>query len=52
MGQKMWASKTVVLLFTRSSKDRNKYEGKKVVKMDGIQILFSDSVNNTSNTRQ
>ena len=32
------ASKTVVLLFTKSSITRKKYEGKKLVKMDEIQI--------------
>ena len=38
------ASKTVVLLFTKSSITRKKHEGKKLVKMDRIQIPFSDSV--------
>ena len=38
------ASKTVVLLFTKSSVTRKKYEGKKLIKMDGQQIPFSDSV--------
>ena len=38
------ASKTVVLLFTKSSTIRKKYENQKLVKMEGIQIPFSDSV--------
>ena len=38
------ASKTLVLLFTKLSAARKKYEGKKLVKMDGIQIPFSNSV--------
>ena len=38
------ASKTVVLLFTKSNVVRKKYEGKKLKKMDGQQIPFSDSV--------
>ena len=38
------ASKTVVLLFTKSSTTRKKYEDKKLIKMDGVQIPFSDSV--------
>ena len=38
------ASKTVALLFTKSSVVRRKYEGKKLIKMDGQQIPFSDSV--------
>ena len=37
-------SKTVVLFFTKSSVTRKKYEGKKLVKMDGINIPFSDTV--------
>ena len=38
------ASKTVVLLFTKSSKVRQKYEGKKLIKMDGQSIPFSETV--------
>ena len=38
------ASKTVVLLFTKSNVTRKKYENKKLIKMDGIDILFSDTV--------
>ena len=38
------ASKTVVLLFTKSNVVRKKYEGKKLIKMDGQQIPFLDSV--------
>ena len=38
------ASKTVALLFTKSSAVRKKYESKKLIKMDGQQIPFSDSV--------
>ena len=37
-------SKTVVLLFTKSSATRKKYEDKKLVKMDGIHIPFSETV--------
>ena len=36
------ASKTVVLLFTKSSVTRKKYEGKKLIKMDGVHTPFSD----------
>ena len=38
------ASKTVVLLFTKSSVVHKKYEGQKQIKMDGQHIPFSDSV--------
>ena len=38
------ASKTVVLLFTKSSTTRKKYGDKKLVKMDGVHLPFSDSV--------
>ena len=38
------ASKTVVLLFTKSSTVRKKYEGKKLIKMDGLNIPFSETV--------
>ena len=38
------ASKTVVLLFTKSSTTRKKYEGKKLIKMDGQSIPFSETV--------
>ena len=38
------ASKTVVLLFTKSSATRKKYEDKKLIKMDGLQIPFSNTV--------
>ena len=48
MGQKCGltfnASKTVVLLFTKSNVVRKKYADKKLIKMDGQQISFSDSV--------
>ena len=38
------ASKTVVLLFTKSSTIRKKYKDKKLVKINGVQIPFFDSV--------
>ena len=38
------ASKTVVLLITKSNTTRKKYEGKKLIKMDRQQIPFSDTV--------
>ena len=38
------ASKTVVLLFTKSSMIRKKYEDKKLIKMDGQNIPFSETV--------
>ena len=38
------ASKTVVLLFTKSNVVHKKYEDKKLIKMDGQQIPFSDTV--------
>ena len=34
----------MVLLFTKSNTVRKKYEGKKLINMDGQQIPFSDSV--------
>ena len=38
------ASKTVVLLFTKSNVVRKKYADKRLIKMDGQQIPLSDSV--------
>ena len=38
------ANKTVVLLFTKSSVIRKKYEDKKLIKMDGQSIPFSETV--------
>ena len=38
------ASKTVVILFSKSNIEKRKYEYKKLVKMDGIKIPFSESV--------
>ena len=38
------ASKTVVLLFTKSSLTRKKYIDKKLIKMDGQEIPFSETV--------
>ena len=37
-------SKTVVVVFTKSSITRKKCEDKKLVKVDGVQIPFSDTV--------
>ena len=39
-GLKFNASKTVVILFTKSSATRKKYEDKKLVKMDGMHICL------------
>ena len=44
------ASKTVTLLFTKFHAVRKKYEGKKLLKMDGIQIPFPNSVKSVSYT--
>ena len=38
------ASKTVVILFSKSNIEKKKYEDKKLVKMDGIKIPFSETV--------
>ena len=38
------ASKTVVILFTKSNATRKKYEGEKLIKIDGQKIPFSDLV--------
>ena len=37
------ASKTVVILFSKTNIEKKKYDKKKLIKMDGVQIPFSDT---------